>query len=253
MGDYQRFALVLDSEEAQLGRAAMRLLELGIDVLYANDVDEAALLVRQESERLGALLVPAALGPARLGELLDRVCPQLAAGARALVPVGAAPDAEVAKMLLARGVEWQLWGPHDEREMRFVVGAAMATAHEQERRKHVRIPTRIETAVFMGRHRKDVVVHDLSKGGAYLAAENPFLAGSPLSIDISLPEGAVVGKAEVVNNRFSDGTGRADVPEGMGIEFRRIGSASEEALHGYVEGWIGRFRLARTEEGSSAC
>ena len=55
MSDYERFALILDSESAELGHAALRLLELGIDVLYANDLDEAELLARQESERLGAV------------------------------------------------------------------------------------------------------------------------------------------------------------------------------------------------------
>jgi hypothetical protein len=44
MLDYERFALILDSASAEPGRAALRLLELGIDVVYANDLDEAELL-----------------------------------------------------------------------------------------------------------------------------------------------------------------------------------------------------------------
>jgi hypothetical protein len=241
--DYERFALILDSERSELGRAAVRLLELGIDVLYANDVDEAALLARQESHRLGAVLVPSTLGPAQVGRLAEGVCSRLEAGAGALVLVGLEPAPELASALAAQGARWCLWEPYDERELRFVAAAAMATGHRGERRKELRLPTCIETAVFMGRHRKDVVVHDLSSGGAYLAAEKPFLEGSPLSIDIPLPEGSVVGRAEVVNAKTFDRPGRSDVPEGMGVVFKQLPDASQQALRGFLARSLARFRL----------
>jgi len=244
MAAYERFALILDSEEAPLGRAAVRLLELGIDVLYAPDVDEAALLARQEASRLGALLFPAGIGIARLEDLLERVCPQLAAGIRALVVVGPDPDPPLLDLLVSSGAQWRLPDPDVERELRYVTSAAMAIGHADERRKQVRIPTHLETTVFMGRHRKDVRVHDLSCGGAYLAAENPFLEGSSLTIDLALPEGRVVGRAEVVNANTVDRIARPDVPEGMGVAFQRLGGTSGDLLHDYVESWIAHFRLS---------
>jgi len=243
MSDYERFALILDSASAELGRAALRLLELGIDVLYANDLDEAELLARQESELLGAVLIPATFGLDRVDALLSRVCSQLAARARGLVLVGLEPESEFVEVLQAKGVTWRLWEPFDERELRFVMTAAMAAEHAGERRKTPRIPTEIATAVFMGRHRKDVTVHDLSAGGAYLSATNPFLEGSRLSFEIPLPDGLVMGKAEVVNAKTADRASRADVPEGMGIAFTQLTPGSRETLEAFIDGWIQRFRL----------
>ncbi len=243
MSDYERFALILDSASTELGHAALRLLELGIDVLYANDLDEAELLARQESERLGAVLIPATFGLDRVEALLSRVCSRLAAGARGLVLVGLEPEPEFVELLRAKGVTWRLWEPFEERELRFVMTAAMATEHGGERRKAPRIPTEIATAVFMGRHRKDVTVHDLSATGAYLAAANPFLKGSLLSFEIPLPDGLVVGKAEVTNAKTADQPRRADVPDGMGIAFTQLTPGSRETLEAFIDGWIQRFRL----------
>jgi hypothetical protein len=241
--EYERFALILDSASAELGRTALRLLELGIDVLYANDLDEAELMARQESELLGAVLVPTTFDPERVAALLSRVCSRLAAGERALVLVGLEPEPEASEALRAKGVTWCLWEPFEERELRFVMSAAMATEHGGERRKAPRIPTEIPTTVFMGRHRKEVKVHDLSASGAYLAVANPFLEGSRLSFEIPLPDGLVVGKAEVTNAKTADRPGRADVPEGMGIAFTQLTRGSQETLEAFIDGWIQRFHL----------
>jgi hypothetical protein len=243
VSDYERFALVLDSDDSDLGRAAMRLLELGVDVLYANDFDEAVLQANEEATRLGAVLAPTTLGEDALLGAVDRICPRLGAGPAALVPVGPEPPPGLVRALVLRGVVWNLWDPYDERELRFVVTAAMAAAHGGERRKHPRIPTRIPTVIFMGRHRKDAVVHDLSAAGAYLACEHPFLEGSRVSVEIALPEGPVAGYGVVRNAVTADRPGRADVPEGMGVEFTQLTARSEQILHGTIRDWIGRFHL----------
>jgi hypothetical protein len=95
----------------------------------------------------------------------------------------------------------------------------------------------------MGRHRKPVVVHDLSVTGAYFATMYPFLEDSRLSLDIPLPTGRVLGNGLVVNAKTADKPGRPDVPEGMGVAFQDLSSESYEHLQDFVEGWIDRFRL----------
>jgi hypothetical protein len=119
----------------------------------------------------------------------------------------------------------------------------MSTEHASERRKHLRIPSEMQTTVFMGRHRKDVRVHDLSQSGAYLATPHPFMEGSRLTLELPLPGGSVMGKAEVVNARTADKPGRADVPEGMGVAFRNFAPDAAAALRRFVDDWIGRFRI----------
>ena len=94
MQEYERFALLLDSQEAELGRMAMRLLELGIDVMYANDLDEAALLSRQEVRRLGAVLASSQGPRSHIANIVNRVCSGLDPGASSLVRVGPEPVAD---------------------------------------------------------------------------------------------------------------------------------------------------------------
>ena len=243
MPDYDRFALVFDTTAGSLGQAAIRLIEVGIDVLYANDVDEAELLARQEAQRLGAVLIPADVEARIVDPLLARVCSQTDAGPEGLIVAGPAPSPEFAERLRFRDVVWCLREPYDLRELRFVMTAAMATAHGRERRKHLRIPTEMTTTVFMGRHRKEVTVHDLSVAGAYFATAHPFLPGSILSIDLPLPGGSVLGKAKVVSAKTDDSPGRPDVPDGMGVEFTALTPPDAERLARYVEDWIDRFRL----------
>lgn len=240
---YDRFALILDSEQTLLGDTAMRLVQMGVDTLYAKDVDEAVLLAAQESARIGAVLVPGQAA-AEIGEdQLVRVCSQLSAGVASLVLVGEEPDPSLLVKLHERGARWCVWEPYTERELRFVTTETMSDGHTGNRRKHPRIPTRIETTVFMGRHAKPSVVHDLSLGGAFMAAEDPFLEGSRLSLDIELPAGRVIAKAEVVMAQTRDKLVREDTPEGMGVLFKEFTADSKERLEDYLREWIRRFQL----------
>ncbi|MBW2667433.1 MAG: PilZ domain-containing protein [Deltaproteobacteria bacterium] len=241
--EYERFALVLDTGDSVLGRAAMQLIELGIDVLYANDVDEAELLARQESGRLGAVLIPEAFDEADINLLLERVCARLEGGPRGVIVTGNRPDDETCYRLHARGVRWGVWHPYQMRELRFVMAAAMSEEHVGERRKCQRIPTEIPTTVFMGRHRKDVILHDLSVTGAYFATQHPFLEDSRLSIELPLPDGTILAKGVVTNAKTADKPGRDDVPDGMGVAFSDLPEQGLTALQKFVEAWVNRFLL----------
>jgi hypothetical protein len=235
--------MVLDTGDSVLGRAAMRLLELGIDVVYANDIDEAELLARQESGRLGAVLIPGAFEHADIERLKKRVCSQLEVGIRGVIVTGDPPDAETRERLRDQGVRWGVWHPYEMRELRFVMAAAMSKGHAGERRKSPRIPTDMPTTVFMGRHRKDVTLHDLSMTGAYFATQHPFLEDSRLSIELPLPEGAIFAKAVVMNAKTADKPVRDDVPDGMGVLFDELPESGVAALRSFIDPWIGRFRL----------
>jgi hypothetical protein len=243
MREYERFALIIDPEASTLGSVAVRLLNVGVDLLYAANLDEAMLLAAQESQRLGAVLIPSSFGIERVDELVSRVCSKLAAGPRALVIAGPEREPDFVERLREYGVEWAVREPYSDRELRFVMTAAMSLGHAGERRKYLRIPTDIETTVFMGRHRKPVVVHDLSVTGAYFATAYPFLEDSRLSLDIPLPTGRVFGNGLVANAKTADKPGRPDVPEGMGVAFQDLSLESYEHLQEFVEGWIDRFRL----------
>ena len=240
-GSYERYALILDTEKGELGSVAMQLLESGVDVLYAADVDEGELLARQESSRLGAVLIPSSTSLDDVERVLKQICPQMGAGTQSLVMAGLEPSAEVSRELRDRGAKWCIWEPFEPHELRCVMTAAMATEDRVDPRVDLRIPTDIQANVHMGRHPKPVRVHNISATGAYLATPHPFLEESRLNIEIPLPDGALRCKATVVNAKTDDKPGRPDVPEGMGVMFFEMDGDAECLLRGFIADWISRF------------
>ncbi len=240
---YTRYALILDHADGHLGGAAMRLLEIGVDVLYANDVDEASLMARQEAETLGAVLVPAASSLGFVDRVIQQICTHLDAGPQGLVLLGRDPGERTRSELRSRGVRWGLWDVENERGLRFVMTAAMSTGHEADPRKDIRVPTDLEAIACMGRHRKEARVHDISVGGVYLAAEHPFLAGSSLSIDITLPSGPLWAKGDVVSAKTADMQVRPDIPEGMGVAFTQINDDARETLRAYIADQVALYEI----------
>jgi hypothetical protein len=238
---YERYALILDTERGSLGRIAMQLVEMGVDALYANDLDEADLLARQEASKLGTIVIPADTPPDRVERVLKRICSQLRTGAESLVMCGDEPAPAIRNELRSRGAKWSLWTPYTDRELRFVMASALATGHRADPRDGLRIPTEIEAVACMGRHRKDVVVHNLSSGGAYLATRQPFLLDSLVSIDIPLPGFDLLAKARVVSTKAPEVEDRPDVPPGMGVQFETMDFEAERKVIGFIADWVTRF------------
>jgi len=241
--DYERFALIYDSEAGQLGRAALSLLEVGIDVLYAADPDEAQLLAAQERERLGALLVPSSLEPASLSSLLGRVCPFLGGGVETLVPVGLEPSPAVSRTLRRSGVRWCLWEPFETAELRFVTAAALMSGNPAERRKKLRVPAQLLAGVVQGDVRRQAVVCDLSNRGAYLGIEPAFEPQTEVTMELQSGPEPLVVTARVAHTHPSDRPPRTDLPGGMGVEFSAVGSDAQTSVSHLLDGLTRPFRL----------
>jgi len=243
MVEYERFALIFDSDAGELGRAALTLLETGIDVLYAADPDEAMLLASQESERLGALLVPSSLNVEEFDGLIERVCPRLGGFVESLVPVGLEPDAAVTSHLRRRGIRWCLWEPYEPRELRFVTAAALMAGDPSERRKNLRVPAQLFAGTLQGSERRSAVVCDLSTGGAYLGLEPCFEAGTEVDLELPLQPSSVYLRAVVAHTHEGDAPPRPDLPGGMGVQFLKLGSEDVAALSRLLEELTGPYRL----------
>ncbi len=240
---YERFVLIYDSESGQLGSAALSLLESGIDVLYAADLDEALLLAGQESERLGALLAPSMLDPAVLEALLERVCPFLSGGNETLVPIGLEPDPAVTSQLRKAGVRWCLWEPYEPRELRFVASAAMMAGNPTERRKTLRVPAEFLAGLVQGSDNRQGVVCDLSHRGAYLGVEPPFPPGSEVQVELPIPAGSIFLRARVAHAHGASAPPRHDLPGGVGLEFIDPGVEDRQSVSRLLESLTGNFRL----------
>ena len=241
--DYERFALIVDSEAGQLGRSALRLLEAGIDVLYAADPDEARLLAAQERERLGALLVPSTADAALLEGLIEGVCPFLGGGVETLVPVGLEPSAEVAMSMRRAGVRWCLWEPFEDQELRFVASAALMSGNPAERRKTLRVPAHLLAGVAQGGVARKAVVCDLSNRGAYLGVDPAFEPDTEVAVQLQVGSTPLSLRARVAHAHPPDQPPRGDLPAGMGLEFTELTSEDAAAVSQLLDGLTVPFRL----------
>ena len=236
-------ALVFDCEENSLGVVVMRLLRLGIDVFYAKGRDEAWLLAQQEAKRIKAVLFAVDVEDGEIGpvlECLDSCAPDVARG---LVAVGQRPDGTTRESLRARGVAWALWEPYDEGALRSVVSAAMNTQDISHTRKEPRLPTTLLGRAFVGVRRTDVVVSTLSTDGAFLEMPLPFLEGTQITLEVGLPGGSMMAKANVVHTRHTGEPGVPGQPVGMGVAFSKLDPGSEQRLNQFLADQVNRFAV----------
>ena len=227
-------ALIVDDGENSLGQLALRILRLGVDVFYAKAGDEAWLLADQEAGRIRLLMFPPGIDLELVARLRDRLRDPRSAP-RTLVVVGERPDESRRKDLRECGVEWALWEPYDESALRQLLATALTASQGTELRKQPRLPTMLLARAFSGVHRKDVIVSTLSISGAFLETPHPFLEGTRITLDVALPEGQIVVKAEVVYAKSQRGPDPLNQPAGMGVAFRELDPRATQQLGGFLD------------------
>lgn len=239
---YERYALIFDPDRSRLGGEALGLVERGIDPLYASDVDEAHLMALQEVGRVGALVVPGSLTLGEVDVLLDRIAPQLWAGAAAVVVVGPAEERGVLRGLADRGLRWILREPYDAAEFRFVVSAALSAEDKLDPRGGLRVPISMNVSVAHAGVEHAGIVRNVSIGGAYVALDATPPPGSSIVLSLGLGDQPLVIESSVV---YCQGPmlGRAVSEQGMGVAFRSLAPEARALLGEFIEERIRSFRL----------
>jgi len=240
---YDRLVLVLDEPNAALGAAALTLVDLGVDVLYTKDNDEAMLLCRQDTGRICAAVFSVPDDADAAEEIASRLIRVVDCLPAALLPLGIRPPDPVLTRLRELGVEWCLWRSWTDRELRLAAALALHAGNPGDVRKDCRIPVELEGVVGTASDKKQVTVWDLSVGGAYLEADEPFPDGTCVSIQIPLGQVDLEGKGVVSHVKTAGRPGRADRPVGMGIAFTGLSPASELGLAVFLDESLRRFRL----------
>lgn len=241
---YERYALIFDPTQAsRLGAEALGLVERGIDPLYASDLDEAHLMALQETGRVGSLVVPGLLALETVDVLIDRIAPQLWAGARSIVVVGPPDDRAALRALRDRGISWVLREPYDASEFRFVVAAALATEDKLDPRGGLRVPLTIPVSVRQEEQAAEGLVRNLSIGGAYVSLPAPPSPGTAIRVSLPIGERQLETDAGVVYTQQPDVAGRAVREPGMGIAFRGLAEADRTALAEFIVERTNCFRL----------
>lgn len=236
-----RNALVLDGADMRLGEVSLKLLRLGVDVVYAKDLDEACLLAQQEAQRVGAILFPPNVPVAGPVALAAKVADGRGGRPPQLVVIGDEPDADTKQSLRAAGVERALFAPYDESALRFAVNAAVCAGFDGDPRVEMRIPTTLHGRTYAGTRRRDVLVSTLSAQGAYLETPHPDPVGSLVRVEIDLPGQALFARAVV---RYTpDPESSSGLPPGMGVVFQDLPEPEQSRLRAYIHTQSQRFSL----------
>jgi hypothetical protein len=243
MSRYERFALVLDPTGGHLGVEALGLIERGIDPVYAKSVDEA-LLLAQDDERVGALVMPGTLPLETLDETLTRVTPQLWAGAAAVLIVAPPRERALMRALRDRGIRWILHAPYDAAELRFAVAAALATEDDLDPRNGLRVPIRLAATVAAGAEApREAWLRNVSVGGAYLALPEPPAVGETVAVQVSFGDRGLAAVGRVAHRLAAPLPGRAEREPGIGVAFQPLDDAGERLLEEFIRERVNSFRL----------
>ena len=142
-----------------------------------------------------------------------------------------------------RRVSTSVWDPYDESARRMIVSEALSPCPvSDEPRRSERLPTTLLSRAFKGIYRKDGIVYSLSLHGAFLEMPFPIDTGTPIRVEIELPDGSIMLKAEVVTVRDA-GEGQSDGPAGMGVAFQDVDDGVRARLERFLEAQENRFQV----------
>jgi diguanylate cyclase (GGDEF)-like protein len=209
--------LLIDDGHGCLGTVAMRLGHLGVDIHYASEIDEAHLFIAQERDAIRVIAVPPTLDLEPVCGILDAQTEE-SGERRRLIVIGAEPDEEKRLEIRAANVDWVLWAPFNDAELRYVVRSAMARKGNLATRHEIRVPVDITANVWSGDRREMAVVSSLSSRGAFIELSEPLERDSTLRLEMDLGGDRFRGFARVVHVHPEDPE-RPNEPSGIGVSF----------------------------------
>ena len=240
---YERFALIVDDDSGALGALSLQLIRMGIDTLYTNQRDEAALIASQESRRIGALLLPMEMPLEAVAETVAGVGSRAELNPSAVVMVGPAPDIKARINLRSRGVRWWIEASEDPVTMRSLVSFVMSTDDDLDSRIEPRVPALLLAEVDTGTGTLDGRVRNLSVGGAFLELEEAIDPEAELKVAIALEDERLEVAAQVAFQVDPTAERPEGVPAGVGIAFAELDLASQAVVRRFLAELLGRYQL----------
>ncbi|MGI9432850.1 MAG: PilZ domain-containing protein [Myxococcota bacterium] len=235
MNEQEREDILVYSPEDELQELLGRLLLNHFRGRVAHDLDEAERIVKENTPTIHAGIVPATLSLPSLGADLTR----LRQGARSqrlqFVVAGARPSEEALAQLRSAGIDYTLFEPSGDTELRFVLNQATHDSVGGERRDDLRVPTSLVARVHSPAGTKMALVYSLSKTGAYLETPRPSQESARVEVEIPIPAGTLTLNATVVSTNVTGNLRRENLPRGMGIRFERLDEQEKLQLKAYID------------------
>jgi diguanylate cyclase (GGDEF)-like protein len=231
--------LLIDDGDETLGLAALRLGRLGIDIHYAAAIDEAHLFVAQEGKGIRVIAAPPTIDFEGLKGVVEHLT-ELCGERRRVVVIGERAEEDVRTTIREAGVDWVLWAPFNDVELRCLMKSAMALSGEIADRREPRVPVELIANISSGTRRETAVVSSLSPRGAFIEISDPLPVGTSLRIEMAMPQDRFRGFARVVHVQHEDAT-RPYEPSGMGVSFFGSDRDTERILRKAVKELEGRY------------
>ncbi len=236
----EKRALLIDDGEQSLGPIALRLGHLGVDVHYASDINEAQLFVYEESDTIRLIVCPPAVPLDKIRSLREQLAGVNEDPPRFVI-IGEQPPEKERRRMRDLGVDWVLWAPFNDTELRYVVRSAMTQRDELAHRREVRMPVDLMANIWCGDRRELAVVSSLSPRGAFVELSDPLEEGSSLRIEMDIAGNLYRGFGRVVYVH-TEANRPHDEPSGIGVTFYGAGRDEERILRKAISELEFRFR-----------
>ena len=159
------------------------------------------------------------------------------------IAIGVRPDDSEIEKLRGADVQFSLFDPFSDEELRFVVSEAQRAGAPELLRIEQRVPTLIRARVTTKTGERVAVICNLSTIGAYLATPRPAMRSGTLMMQVPLEGGEVELQGLVMWNNVPGNLRRPNVPVGMGVQFTEVSAAAVVALKHYIAERAKSYRL----------
>lgn len=178
-----------------------------------------------------------------LADVLRQLAAHEPAGRVRWIAFGPRPEPAALGALREAGVEFALFDPANDEELRFVVNQALHRGAASVPRADQRVPADLPARIVTRNGEKVALIYNLSATGAYVATPRPTLRGGTVKLLFSLPGGEVALDAQVMWNNVPGNLRRFNAPIGMGLRFTAVPDDLQAELLGWIERRAQTYRL----------
>jgi hypothetical protein len=235
--EVEHHVLVFDSPDGELQRLALDLIGRDFDVHYANDVDEAQMLARDETGRINAVLFASSIELEHIPDMAKR----FGVATSSLVSIGPRPPEEVVAALAHHGVRWHLWdGPSDE-SIRFVLSNVLFEQDDLEIRFHRRVPVSHPAQLEVDDTKGDLMIRDLSRGGACLMGDFLGVVGTQGTLHFSIDNDPIDLPITIAWAAGEPG----DDLRVAGVTFLEVSPSAGAAIDAMMDSFMSKHRITK--------
>ena len=232
---HEREDILVYSPEDELQELLGRLLLNHFRGRVAHDLDEAVRILETNEPTIHAAMLPVGLPFPEMGMDLGRLRDSARSRRLKLVVAGPRPGEAGLSDLRRAGIDFTLFEPSGDTELRFVLNQATHDDVAGERRDDLRVPTSLVARVHSPAGTKLALVYSLSRTGAYLETPRPSQESARIEVELPIPDESLTLAATVVSTNVTGNLKRENLPRGMGIRFEGVDEDEQLRLKAYID------------------